>query len=175
MYNIGVKNYEKKKARKLMKEKIKFIKELAQSMNENKIETVKYEENNFEIILSKKKKEKNVIVSAGAVPQNIVSNTVPTQEQVVEVQKSKISEETEEITGNKITSPMVGTFYSAPSPNMPPFVKEGVKVEKGQTLCIVEAMKLMNEVKSTVSGTVKKVLVKDGEAIKKGQTLMIIK
>ena len=59
MYNIGVKNYEKKKARKLMKEKIKFIKELAQSMNENKIETVKYEENNFEIILSKKKKEKN--------------------------------------------------------------------------------------------------------------------
>ena len=175
MYNIGVKNYEKKKARKLMKEKIKFIKELAQSMNENKIETVKYEENNFEIILSKKKKEKNVIVSAGAVPQNIVSNTVPTQEQVVEVQESKTSEETEEITGNKITSPMVGTFYSAPSPNMPPFVKEGVKVEKGQTLCIVEAMKLRNEVKSTVSGTVKKVLVKDGEAIKKGQTLMIIK
>ena len=175
MYNIGVKNYEKKKARKLMKEKIKFIKELAQSMNENKIETVKYEENNFEIMLSKKKKEKNVIVSAGAVPQNIVSNTVPTQEQVVEVQESKTSEETEEITGNKITSPMVGTFYSAPSPNMPPFVKEGVKVEKGQTLCIVEAMKLMNEVKSTVSGTVKKVLVKDGEAIKKGQTLMIIK
>ena len=175
MYNIGVKNYEKKKARKLMKEKIKFIKELAQSMNENKIETVKYEENNFEIILSKKKKEKNVIVSAGAVPQTIVSKTVPTQEQVVEVQESKTSEETEEITGNKITSPMVGTFYSAPSPNMPPFVKEGVKVEKGQTLCIVEAMKLMNEVKSTVSGTVKKVLVKDGEAIKKGQTLMIIK
>ena len=174
MYNIGVKNYEKKKARKLMKEKIKFIKELAQSMNENKIETVKYEENKFEIILSKKKKEKNVIVSAGAVPQNIVSNTVPTQEQVVEVQESKTSEETEEITGNKITSPMVGTFYSAPSPNMPPFVKEGVKVEKGQTLCIVEAMKLMNEVKSTVSGKVKKILVKDKDGIKKGQTLMII-
>ena len=174
MYNIGVKNYEKKKARKLMKEKIKFIKELAQSMNENKIETVKYEENNFEIILSKKKKEKNVIVSAGAVPQNIVSNTVPTQEQVVEVQESKTSEETEEITGNKITSPMVGTFYSTPSPNMPPFVKEGVKVEKGQTLCIVEAMKLMNEVKSTVSGKVKKILVKDKDGIKKGQTLMII-
>ena len=174
MYNIGVKNYEKKKARKLMKEKIKFIKELAQSMNENKIETVKYEENNFEIILSKKKKEKNVIVSAGAVPQNIVSNTVPTQEQVVEVQESKTSEETEEITGNKITSPMVGTFYSAPSPNMPPFVKEGVKVEKGQTLCIVEAMKLMNEVKSTVSGKIKKVLVKDKDSIKKGQALFIV-
>ena len=69
---------------------------------------------------------------------------------------------------------MVGTFYSAPSPNTPPFVKEGAKVEKGQTLCIVEAMKLMNEVKSTVSGTVKKILAKDGDAIKKGQTLIII-
>ena len=166
---------KKKKARKLMKEKIKFIKELAQSMNENKIETVKYEENNFEIMLSKKKKEKNVVVSAGAVPQNVVSNAIPTQEKTVEVQESKLaSEENQEIEGNKIISPMVGTFYSAPSPNMPPFVKEGVKVEKGQTLCIVEAMKLMNEVKSTVSGTVKKILVKDGDAIKKGQTLMII-
>ena len=166
---------KKKKARKLMKEKIKFIKELAQSMNENKIETVKYEENNFEIMLSKKKKEKNVVVSAGAVPQNVVSNAIPTQEKTVEVQESKpASEENQEIEGNKIISPMVGTFYSAPSPNMPPFVKEGVKVEKGQTLCIVEAMKLMNEVKSTVSGTVKKILVKDGDAIKKGQTLMII-
>ena len=158
-----------------MKEKIKFIKELAQSMNENKIETVKYEENNFEIMLSKKKKEKNVVVSAGAVPQNVVSNAMSTQEKTVEVQESKpASEENQEIEGNKIISPMVGTFYSAPSPNMPPFVKEGVKVEKGQTLCIVEAMKLMNEVKSTVSGTVKKILVKDGDAIKKGQTLMII-
>ena len=57
---------------------------------------------------------------------------------------------------------------------MPPFIKEGAKVEKGQTLCIVEAMKLMNEVKSTVSGTVKKILAKDGDAIKKGQTLIII-
>ena len=152
-----------------MKEKIKFIKELAQSMNENKIETVKYEENNFEVMLSKKRKEKKVVVSAGAVPQNVVSNAAPIQEQA-----PKQSEENEEITGNKITSPMVGTFYSAPSPNMPPFIKEGAKVEKGQTLCIVEAMKLMNEVKSTVSGTVKKILAKDGDAIKKGQTLIII-
>lgn len=157
-----------------MKEKIKFIKELAQSMNENKIETVKYEENNFEVMLSKKRKEKKVVVSAGAVQQNVVSNAAPIQEQAVEAQEPKQSEENEEITGNKITSPMVGTFYSAPSPNMPPFIKEGAKVEKGQTLCIVEAMKLMNEVKSTVSGTVKKILAKDGDAIKKGQTLIII-
>ena len=75
-----------------MKEKIKFIKELAQSMNENKIETVKYEENNFEVMLSKKRKEKKVVVSAGAVPQNVVSNAAPIQEQAVEAQEPKQSE-----------------------------------------------------------------------------------
>ena len=69
---------------------------------------------------------------------------------------------------------MVGTFYTSPSPTAAPFVKEGDSVKEGQTLCIVEAMKLMNEVKSTVSGKVKKILVKDKDGIKKGQTLMII-
>ena len=69
---------------------------------------------------------------------------------------------------------MVGTFYASPSPTAGPFVKEGDSVTEGQTLCIVEAMKLMNEVKSTVSGKVKKIFVKDNESIKKGQTLMII-
>ena len=80
----------------------------------------------------------------------------------------------EEISGTKITSPMVGTFYASPSPTAGPFVKEGDSVTEGQTLCIVEAMKLMNEVKSTVSGKVKKILVNDKDSIKKGQTLMII-
>ena len=69
---------------------------------------------------------------------------------------------------------MVGTFYIAPSPTSAPFIKEGDNVTEGQTLCIVEAMKLMNEVKSSVSGKVKKIMAKDGDAIKKGQVLVII-
>ena len=88
--------------------------------------------------------------------------------------QSKTVATPEEISGTKITSPMVGTFYASPSPTAGPFVKEGDSVTEGQTLCIVEAMKLMNEVKSTVSGKVKKILVKDKDGIKKGQTLMII-
>ena len=80
----------------------------------------------------------------------------------------------EEISGTKITSPMVGTFYTSPSPTAAPFVKEGDSVKESQTLCIVEAMKLMNEVKSTVSGKIKKVLVKDKDSIKKGQALFIV-
>ena len=73
-----------------------------------------------------------------------------------------------------ITSPIVGTFYSAASPETPAFVRVGDTVKKGQPVCIVEAMKLMNEVKSTVSGKIKKVLVKDKDSIKKGQALFIV-
>ena len=150
-----------------MKDKIKFIKELAESMNENKIETVKYEEASFEIQLSKKKKERNIIVNGGGVAPAQYSQAAP-EETVTEVAPA------EEITGTEIVSPMVGTFYGSASPTSEPFIKEGDTVTEGQTICIVEAMKLMNEVKSTVNGKVKKILVKNGDAIKKGQTIAII-
>ena len=159
-----------------MRDKIKFIEKLAESMNENKIESVKYEENNFEISLTKKRKERNIIFG-GAIPQTFPQATTNTEQEIV-TEEINVAAETEipveEITGTKITSPMVGTYYAAPSPTSAPFIKEGDMVTKGQTLCIVEAMKLMNEVKSTVSGKIKKILVEDRENIKKGQVLVII-
>ena len=160
-----------------MRDKIKFIEKLAESMNENKIESVKYEDNNFEISLTKKRKERNVIFNSSmAQPMAAVPSNVSQEVQVQEiVEPAPVQEASpEEISGTQITSPMVGTFYASPSPTAAPFVKEGDSVTEGQTLCIVEAMKLMNEVKSTVSGKVKKILVKDKDGIKKGQTLMII-
>ena len=159
-----------------MKDKIKFIEKLAESMNENKIESVKYEDNNFEGSLTKKKKERNVIVN-NALAQSMTTapSNIPQEVQPQETSPAPIQEAaSEEISGTQITSPMVGTFYASPSPTASPFVKEGDSVTEGQTLCIVEAMKLMNEVKSTVAGKVKKILVKDKDSIKKGQTLMII-
>ena len=159
-----------------MKDKIKFIEELAKSMNENKIEAVKYEDNNFEVSLTKKKKERNVIVNnALAQPMTTAPSNIPQEVQPQETSSAPIQEaSSEEISGTQITSPMVGTFYASPSPTAAPFVKEGDSVKEGQTLCIVEAMKLMNEVKSTVSGKIKKVLVKDKDSIKKGQALFIV-
>ena len=159
-----------------MKDKIKFIEKLAESMNENKIESVRYEDNNFEVSLTKKKKERNVIVN-NALAQSMTTapSNIPQEVQPQETSPAPIQEAaSEEISGTQITSPMVGTFYASPSPTASPFVKEGDSVTEGQTLCIVEAMKLMNEVKSTVAGKVKKILVKDKDSIKKGQTLMII-
>ena len=159
-----------------MKDKIKFIEKLAESMNENKIESVKYEDNNFEVSLTKKKKERNVIVN-NALAQSMTTapSNIPQEVQPQETSPAPIQEAaSEEISGTQITSPMVGTFYASPSPTASPFVKEGDSVTEGQTLGIVEEMKLMNEVKSTVAGKVKKILVKDKDSIKKGQTLMII-
>lgn len=74
----------------------------------------------------------------------------------------------------EVRAPIVGTFYRAPAPDAPPYVKEGDRVEKGQVLCIIEAMKLMNEIESEVSGIVKKILVQNGEPVEYGQPLFLI-
>lgn len=78
------------------------------------------------------------------------------------------------ISGHQITSPMVGTFYATPTPKDPPFVSEGDTVKVGDRLCIVEAMKMMNEIESDVAGKVVKILVKSGQPVEFGQALMII-
>ncbi|HUL56779.1 MAG TPA: acetyl-CoA carboxylase biotin carboxyl carrier protein [Usitatibacter sp.] len=76
--------------------------------------------------------------------------------------------------GHALKSPMVGTFYRAPSPGAPSFVEVGQSVSKGQTLCIIEAMKLLNEIESDVAGTVKAILVENGQPVEYGQPLFLI-
>ena len=76
-------------------------------------------------------------------------------------------------TGTPLTSPMVGTFYRAPSPGADPFVKVGDTVKKGQVVCIIEAMKLLNEVEADMDGTVKEVCVENGQPVEFGQSLFI--
>lgn len=77
--------------------------------------------------------------------------------------------------GNVVKSPIVGTFYQAPSPDKPPFVKVGDKVKKGDIIMIIESMKLMNEVQSEFDGVVERILVSDGQAVEFDQPIMIIK
>ena len=76
--------------------------------------------------------------------------------------------------GHQLKSPMVGTFYRAPSPGAPSFVEVGQSVAKGQTLCIIEAMKLLNEIESDVAGTIKAILVENGQPVEYGQPLFLI-
>ena len=88
--------------------------------------------------------------------------------------KLKISEDAKKDNSEEILSPMPGTFYSSPSPEAAPFIKEGDVVSKGDSLCIIEAMKIMNEIEAEKSGTIKKLLVDDGSAVDYNQPLFLI-
>ncbi|HEB96408.1 MAG TPA: acetyl-CoA carboxylase biotin carboxyl carrier protein [Sedimenticola thiotaurini] len=79
-----------------------------------------------------------------------------------------------EISGHVIKSPMVGTFYEAPSPGAKPFVREGQQVNVGDTLCIIEAMKILNQIESDKAGTIKQILVENGQPVEYNQPLFII-
>ena len=90
-------------------------------------------------------------------------------DQVIQSPKEEIPQE-----GNIVKSPMVGTFYMKPSPDAEPYVEVGKQVKKGDVLCIIEAMKLMNEIESEFTGEVKEILVKDGEMVEYGKPLFRI-
>jgi len=106
----------------------------------------------------------------------------PTEEYVISNQATQaVNTTTEEIhiddsntSGNHIKSPIVGTFYRKPAPDKPPFVEVGDHVEKGQVVCIVEAMKMMNEIKSDFSGTIKSINVEDGTPVEFDQNLITV-
>ena len=106
----------------------------------------------------------------------------PTEEYVISNQTTQaVKTSTEEIdiddsnaSGNHIKSPIVGTFYRKPAPDKPPFVEVGDHVEKGQVVCIVEAMKMMNEIKSDFSGTIKSINVEDGTPVEFDQNLITV-
>lgn len=78
------------------------------------------------------------------------------------------------VSGHIVKAPMVGTFYRAPNPSAPPFVEVGSSVKEGQSLCIIEAMKLLNEIEADKSGVIKEILVENGEPVEFGQPLFVI-
>lgn len=86
-----------------------------------------------------------------------------------------VEQSSEDVNHKKVVSPMVGTFYSQASPDKPPFVKVGDKVKKGQTVCIIEAMKLMNEIESEHDGEIVKILINNEDMVEFGQPLFLIK
>ncbi len=88
--------------------------------------------------------------------------------------KSTVASKSSEVSGNLISSPMVGTYYSAPSPSAKPFITVGQQVKKGDTVGIIEAMKIMNQIEADQSGTVVEILVNDGEAVEFGQALIVL-
>lgn len=93
---------------------------------------------------------------------------------VIAAAATDVSAAEPEISGHKVTSPMVGSFYRAASPGAPAFVEVGQSVNVGDTLCIIEAMKLLNQIEADKAGTIKAILVENGEPVEYGQPLFII-
>ena len=120
--------------------------------------------------ISMKKDVKQVITMAENLP---VENLSTKKEENVETKEEKSERTLEE--GNIVKSPMVGTFYLKPSPDREPYVQVGQRVKKGDVLCIIEAMKLMNEIESEFDGEIIEILVNDEEPVEYGKPLFIIK
>jgi len=153
----------------MWQDKLKEIIYILENSNVNEIEV------NFWGRKYRVSKQANVVVQDGSIPieksprsvnedQNISLNEGVTLE-------SNTSESEE---GEELLSPMPGTFYSAPTPEDPSFVNVGDEVKKGQTLCIIEAMKIMNEIESEYDGTITDIKVNNGDPVEYNQTLFII-
>ncbi len=146
---------------------IKDIKDLIITINNTDIERVEIEKDNIRIMISKGNSNKVKDSTT------IVSNPIEVEVNKEIITREEVSLEDENL--YIVKSPMVGTFYLAPGPGEESFVKIGDIVEKGQTLCIIEAMKLMNEIEAEVSGEIVDILVKNEDVVEYGQPLMKIR
>ncbi|MFA5287082.1 MAG: acetyl-CoA carboxylase biotin carboxyl carrier protein [Candidatus Omnitrophota bacterium] len=145
---------------------IKEIKEMINLMNENNLMELEIEKEGMRIRLKKTSSGGEGFSGPIVVERQNTADLAPKQVQEAEKEADFKSLE--------IKSPMVGTFYRAPSPESPSYVEMGQKVEPGQVICIIEAMKLMNEIKSEIKGKILEVLVDNGEPIEFGQPLFLI-
>lgn len=151
-----------------------IIKELINSLEAANFDCLRLETADFKLAIERNgRADADVPKSEPAPALNSVTVSVPTSVQNENRNETKEDKE-KECKGTVIKSPIVGTFYSSPAPDKPPFVKVGQHVKCGDTLYIVESMKLMNEIASECEGTVAEIYVKDGQPVEYGQPVMRI-
>ena len=157
------------------------LKELIQLIDESSIDEFEYEIDNSKVVLRKNKEAVVTAVPQATVPQVATQTavapvaTAPTQvSEGANTQVSDVSTDNQAAL-HKIESPMVGTFYAKPSPDKDAFVKAGSKVNDDTVVCIIEAMKLFNEIEADVKGEIVEVLVEDGQLVEYGQPLFLVR
>ncbi len=151
---------------------LRKIKKLMELLEESGIAEIEVKEGEESIKLSRNTQAVQNIIKPAETNQIITtSNNIKD----TAVADDKVDKSKELPDGDVITSPMVGTFYRAASPDSKPFVEKGQKVSKGDTLCILEAMKMMNQVNAETGGTIIDILVGDAEPVEFGQPLFVIK
>jgi acetyl-CoA carboxylase biotin carboxyl carrier protein len=150
---------------------IRKVKKLIEMLEESSLNELEIKEGEESVKLVK---------SVGIVQQSQVSAPLSTIQPLDESSSVALDENSEDVTkeqnilGKSINSPMVGTFYNSPNPGADAFVKVGDSVSEGDVLCIIEAMKMMNEVKSDFNGTIKEILISDSEPVEYGEVLFVI-
>lgn len=151
---------------------IRSIRKLIEIVEESNIAEIEIKEGEHTVRITRNKEP--IIMQAPAMQQTYQTQPQQMQSAPTAPAPETAAPTTPVISGEAITSPMVGTFYSAPSPDAPPFAQVGQKINVGDTLCIIEAMKIMNPIEAEVSGTIKQILVSNADPVEYGQTLFII-
>jgi acetyl-CoA carboxylase biotin carboxyl carrier protein len=149
---------------------LKEIKELITLMRKNDLSVFKMEKEGFKITLKKGTDFQPVITTPGPTAATVVSPPVGNVSTTVSTDTSK-----EPSNLREITSPMVGTFYGSPSPELPPFVTVGQEVTEDTVVCIMEAMKVMNEIKAECRGVVVEIVAENGKPVQYGQVLFKVR
>ncbi len=148
---------------------LKHLREVLELVAECDVSEVEIEEEDLRLVIRK---------HAPAAPQQITYAAPPAPAAAPAATAAPAAAESEAAvaapTGTEVRAPIVGTFYTAPNPDSDPFVKVGQKVSTGDVLCIIEAMKLMNEIECEVSGTISAVLIEDGTPVEFDQPLFVV-
>ena len=142
---------------------IRKIKKLIEMLQDSDLKEIEVSQGDESVRISRDNKSQTYVEPV--IQKQVVHEANVASEKVVQQ---------EEIEGNQITSPIVGTFYRKPSPDKDPFIKVGDVVQEGDVLCIIEAMKMMNEIKSDFSGKVVSINVEDGQPVEYGQHIITI-
>ena len=155
-----------------------FVESLIRALDESSLDTLEVERGGTRVRLSKSAPVHSPAAPEGAhkAASAVAAGGLPVGAEVAPTATASGSEDEEEALDGvlEVTCPMVGTFYSSPSPDAPPYVAVGQSVGEGTVLCIIEAMKLMNELESEVEGTITKIMVENAQPVEYGQVLFLI-
>jgi len=148
---------------------IRKVKKLIELLEESGIAEIEIQEGEEAVRISRYPQGTQVVHNAALPPMPAAPQPAAAPGPAAETEPAP-----EEIAGHKVLSPMVGTFYRAPSPGSPAFVEIGQRVNVGDTLCIIEAMKMFNQIEADKAGTVTAILVENGQPVEYGQPLFVI-
>ena len=152
---------------------LRKIKKLIELLNESGVGEIEITEGEDSVRISRESSPKKMVTKDG---ENVASSSVTTPiEYSNKKNQSKSNKPSQELDNDfEVLSPMVGTFYGCPSPDEPPYVKVGDSVKEGDTLCIIEAMKMMNQIEADVSGVIKSIKVQNGDPVEFDQIIFVI-